>query len=371
MSIRMREATADELVDWDERAVRSSQGSVHQSRAWAAYRQWFGWQPVFLAGDDGSRILALGRRWPLVGGVGYYLARGPVPADDPADDPALTAARLATAVEWLAAHGATTIASDTEMPAATGYPDLLAAAGFRPIEELQPSRHRLALDLAAERDPEAILRGFHATTRNLIRSAERSDLDVRVRAGGVGIVGGGGSGDPWTDDLGAELAHLHGLMALTAQRRGFGLLSVDRFLDWSRRAYEAGLLVAIAARDPAGELVAGATFYRHGRRLTYSHAADDPRFRERYPGVVRQVLWRAIQQALLEGRTEMDLGGVDVPGARRRPVQGEAAYGMLTFKESFGARWVELSGAHEKVVRPGRNTLGRAAAKIVWRFSGG
>lgn len=360
MSIRVHEATADELVDWDQYAVRSSQGSVHQSLAWAAYRERFGWQPVFLAGDDGSRILALGRRWPLVGGVGYYLARGPVPADDPA----VTAARLDAASTWLAAHGATTIASDAEVPAATAYPGLLAAAGFRPIEELQPSRHRLALDLEAGGDPDAILRGFHATTRNLIRSAERSDLEVRVRAGGP-------EGDPWTEDLGAELAQLHDLMTLTAQRRGFGLLAADRFLDWSRRGYEDGLLLAIGARDPKGELVAGATFYRHGRRLTYSHAADDPRFRERYPGVVRLVLWRAIQQACIEGRAEMDLGGVDVRGARRPPVRGEAAHGMLAFKESFGARWVQLSGAHEKVIRPGRNTLGRAAAKIAWRLGGG
>jgi hypothetical protein len=357
MSIQVRKATADELVDWDAQAVRSGQGSVHQSRAWAAYRQRFGWQPVFLAGDDGSRILALGRRWPVVGGVGYYLARGPVPADDPA----VTVARLQAASTWLAAHGATTVASDAEVPAATGYPGLLAAAGFRPIEELQPSRHRLAVDLTGVRDPGDLLGGFHATTRNLIRSAERSDLDLRVRLGGPG-------GDRWTDNLGTELMQLHGLMALTARRRGFGLLSADRFLDWSRRAYEDGLLVVVVAHDPDGELVAGATFYRHGRRLTYSHAADDPRFRARYPGAVRLVLWRAIQQALIEGRAEMDMGGVDVRGARRPPVRGEAAHGMLAFKESFGARWIELSGAHEKVVRPGRNALGRAAAKIVWRF---
>ena len=60
----------------------------------------------------------------------------------------------------------------------------------------------------------------------------------------------------------------------------------------------------------------------------------------------------------------MDLGGVDVPGARRRPREGEPAYGMLQFKESFGARWVELTGAHERVVRPLHYAAGRVASRL-------
>jgi lipid II:glycine glycyltransferase (peptidoglycan interpeptide bridge formation enzyme) len=80
---------------------------------------------------------------------------------------------------------------------------------------------------------------------------------------------------------------------------------------------------------------------------------------------VRLVVWEAMKGALAEGRTEMDLGGVDVPGARRRPEPGEPAHGMLAFKESFGASWIELTGAHERVFRPTRYALGRIAARIV------
>jgi lipid II:glycine glycyltransferase (peptidoglycan interpeptide bridge formation enzyme) len=110
--------------------------------------------------------------------------------------------------------------------------------------------------------------------------------------------------------------------------------------------------------------VAGATFYRHGRRWTYANAADDPRFRKAYPGAVRLVVWVAMTRALAEGRAEFDLGGVDVPGARRRPLPGEPAHGMLTFKESFGARWIELTGAHERVISPTRYALGRLTARL-------
>jgi hypothetical protein len=37
---------------------------------------------------------------------------------------------------------------------------------------------------------------------------------------------------------------------------------------------------------------------------------------------------------------------------------------MLTFKESFGARWIELTGAHEKVLSPVRYVLGRVTTRL-------
>jgi lipid II:glycine glycyltransferase (peptidoglycan interpeptide bridge formation enzyme) len=78
-----------------------------------------------------------------------------------------------------------------------------------------------------------------------------------------------------------------------------------------------------------------------------------------------------MRRALAEGRTEMDLGGVDVPGARHRPTADEPAHGMLTFKESFGARWIELAGAHEKVLSPGRYALGRVTSRLAAAASRG
>ena len=40
---------------------------------------------------------------------------------------------------------------------------------------------------------------------------------------------------------------------------------------------------------------------------------------------------------------------------------------MLAFKESFGARWIELTGAHERVFSPTRYTLGRIVARVAAR----
>jgi lipid II:glycine glycyltransferase (peptidoglycan interpeptide bridge formation enzyme) len=350
--VPVHDADAAELEGWDDRAVRSPNGTVHQSRAWAAYREHFGWRPRFLVADDGAPVLALARPWPFVGSDGVYISRGPLPEADPA----LTLRRLDAVTAWLADRGASVVATDAEVPAASGYPAMLEAAGFHPIEELQPSRHRLAVDLTAVRDEPELLATFSATTRNMIRAAERSDLRT--------VVLDAGSADDPVADLRARFGVLYRLMRATADRRGFGLASAERFVDWSRRAFADGHLVHIAVHEPGGELVAGATFYRHGRRWTYANAADDPRFRKAYPGAVRLVVWEAMKRALVEGRAEMDLGGVDVPGARRRPVPGESAHGMLTFKESFGARWIELTGAHERVLSPVRYGLGRITSRL-------
>ena len=61
--------------------------------------------------------------------------------------------------------------------------------------------------------------------------------------------------------------------------------------------------------------------------------------------------WRAIELALAEGRTEMDLGGVDVARRPPRAASGEPTYGLYEHKRSFGATWVEMAGAQEHVAR--------------------
>jgi len=60
----------------------------------------------------------------------------------------------------------------------------------------------------------------------------------------------------------------------------------------------------------------------------------------------------------------MDLGGVDVAGARREPREGEPMYGLYQHKRSFGAEWLELTGAHERIIDAGRYRVGRVAARV-------
>jgi lipid II:glycine glycyltransferase (peptidoglycan interpeptide bridge formation enzyme) len=128
--------------------------------------------------------------------------------------------------------------------------------------------------------------------------------------------------------------------------------------------FEAGHIILLETIHPDGEPLGAAMFYRHGRRLTFSHGGDRAATRGRVRGVAHIQQWRAMQLALREGRTEMDLGGVDVPGIRRQPREGEAMYGLWRFKDALGARWVEQVGNLEWVARPWRYAAGRVALRL-------
>jgi hypothetical protein len=374
-SLTARLATPDELAAWDEHTVASPNGHVYQSLAWGEYRAAHGrpvWHVVF---DDGFRVLVVGRDRPVVGGGWAYATRGPVPENDPA----LTAARAASVAELLAGQGLDSFTVDGETPAASGLGALLQARGFRAVEEVQTSRHRMDVNLGPEdahnSDEKTIFGSFGATTRNNIRQAERHGLRVRrLDAGGgraehdhegTGILDG--MEHVALDDADRTermLRMFYVMLDATAERRGFALASEDAFLDWSRRALAAGHMFYLQAEHDVDGPVAGAIFYRHGDRLTYSLAGDRADLRKAHPGAVRLLVWRGIQVALDERRLSVDLGGVDTEGARGRPDKGDPTYGMYQFKESFGARWVDMTGAHQRTMRPMRNLAGRVLRRL-------
>jgi lipid II:glycine glycyltransferase (peptidoglycan interpeptide bridge formation enzyme) len=362
----LHEATAEELADWDAHTVDAPGGDVYQSRAWAEYRARHGWQPTFGVFPDGFRVLALVRSWPVVGGAGAYVSRGPLALNETVEQ---TAARVIVLSRWLARRGVDVVSADPEIAAGQGFEDRLARAGFRLIEEIQPARHRMAVDLTGK-DEESLLAGLHSTTRRWIRDAQKADLrvvryDRRLEGDADPGEGFERPADSEPEAVQAAFARLHDILVETAARRSFGLGAREPFLDWCRTGFEAGHIVLLETRHPDGEPLGAAMFYRHGRRLTFSHGGDRAATRDRVRGVAHLQQWRGLQLALREARTEMDLGGVDVPGLRRQPHEGEAMYGLWRFKDALGARWIEQAGNHEWVARPWRYAIGRVALRLV------
>ena len=358
----LREADPAELAEWDAATVDSDGGDVYQSRAWAAYRGRHGWRPRFLVYPDGFRLLALERPWPFVGGAGAYLSKGPLLDGQ---SPSAAADRLVMAARWLAGHGVDAISSDAEVPAAGGYAARLASHGFRSIEEIQPSRHRMAIDLEG-RDEDALLAAVHPTTRRWIRDAVKAGLRVIRHDRRSAADPGAGFEAPASNDPIVTMdafGRLYDILVETAARRAFRLGARVPFLDWCSTGFDAGHVILLEVVDPDGEPLGAAMFYRHGRRLTFSHGGDRATTRGRFRGVAHLQQWRAIQLAVREGRAEMDLGGVDVPGARRPPRDREPMYGLWRFKESLGARWIEQVGNLEWVPRPWRYAAGRVALR--------
>lgn len=362
--MEVRLANARELEAWDDLVVTPGGGHVYQSMAWSRHRAGSGWRAHHLVAADGSAVLALERPWPLIGGGSAYLPRGPIPAGDAA----AMAARLEAFTGWLAARGVDVVATDAEVSAESGYGERIVAAGFRPIEEIQPSRHRLALQLGPGADEPGVFAGFSKATRQRIRGAEQAGTTVDrhdARADAAADPGDGFSRP--ADAADAALDRFYDLLLETGERRQFTFGPRAGFTGWWRAALEAGLLVLLEARSGRGEPLAGLILYRHGGRLSTVHSADQAALRREHRGSLHLLRWRAIQLAIREGCVEMDLGGVDLPGARRPPLEGEPMYGLYEHKRSFGARWVALTGAHERAIRPARYRIGRALAAVARR----
>jgi lipid II:glycine glycyltransferase (peptidoglycan interpeptide bridge formation enzyme) len=361
---RVHDATREELTDWDALTVEAPGGHVYQSRAWADHRRRSGWDVRFLVADDGGRALALTRSWVLVPGGSAYLPRGPVTMG--ADGEAL-AARLVAFGDSLAAGGIDVVAADPEIPAADGtFRAAIEAAGFHAIEEIQPSRHRVSLPLGPGADEAAVFDAIAKSTRQRIRGAEKAGVvvvrhDARRSPDGAGP----GFAAP-SEPAGTALDRFYDLLLETGERRHFSFGPRARFVAWWRAALAAGHLVYLEARAdaPDGEPLGGLVLYRHGGRLSTVHSGDHAASRSTHPGALHLLRWRAIALAVREGCLEMDLGGVDVAGARGEPEEGDPLYGLYQHKTSFGGRWLELTGAHERVYDARGYRAGRLAGRL-------
>jgi len=361
----VREARPDALAGWDDRTVRVPGGDVQQSLAWGAHRARTGWRVHHLELTDGSAVLALGRPWPLLGGGRLYVPKGPVAAGVAAD---VVAERLSAVAGWARAAGYDTILADAEIPAVTGYPAALVTHGFRPVEEVGPSRHRVATPIPAGADDDALLGDIATTTRQLILAAERRGMRIVRHDAAAATAPGTGFEAPASEGVGeaatAAFERFHRLLGATGERRGFAIGPPAAAVAWWRAALAAGHLALLEARSADDAYLGAAIFYRNGERLTYAHSGDVVALRRSQPGAARLLLWRALQLAAREGRSELDLGGVDVAGARFEPRPGDAMYGLFEFKRSFGGRWVELAGAHERTLHPARARAGTILTRV-------
>jgi lipid II:glycine glycyltransferase (peptidoglycan interpeptide bridge formation enzyme) len=362
-----REATAAELETWDRTVVGAAGGHVYQSRVWADQRAKLGWRPLFAQLDPDHAALVLTRQIPLLGGSTAYIPRGPIvdPAD-PRDGGQDAARRLGSLAAWLGRRGVAVVATDAEVPAADiSYGQAIRVAGFRTIPEIQPSRHRVSVALARDTDDDAVRAGLTKSTRQRVAAAERDGIVVERHD-----TAGWGSMHPLFQrpslPLQDSFAAFATLLEGTGERLGFRFGPRQVFLDWWTAAHAAGLLAYLEARDPASpdRPLGGLILYRHGERLSTVHSADAPGVRDQHPGVMHLLRWRAIQLAIREGCAEMDLGGVDTAPDHREPAEGEPMAGLYEHKRSFGATWLAMTGAHEKVLSPWRYGLGRVTARL-------
>ena len=141
---------------------------------------------------------------------------------------------------------------------------------------------------------------------------------------------------PPTEPPAAALGRFYDLLRATGDRRGFGFGGRRRVRDvvGPRAARPATSSTSRRARASVdGDVLGGLVLYRHGRRLSTAHSADRAERRHDHPGAMHLLRWRAIELALAERRTEMDLGGVDVAGRPPSAEPGEPTYGLYEHKQ--------------------------------------
>ncbi len=196
-------------------------------------------------------------------------------------------------------------------------------------------------------------------------AAERDGLQVRRYDIRCGPDGAGEGFESPVASAPAALDRFYDLLLETGERRQFTFGPRESFVAWWTAAHAAGHLVLLEATPPDSEdPVAGLVLYRHGGRFSTVHSGDHAATRETNPGALHLLRWRAIQLAIRERCTEMDLGGVDTAEARGEPKEGDPLYGLYQHKKAFGGQWLELTGAHQRVHDAPGYALGRAATKV-------
>jgi lipid II:glycine glycyltransferase (peptidoglycan interpeptide bridge formation enzyme) len=327
---------------WDERAIEAPGGHVLQGTAWAAHRASLGWTPHYVTFEADRVALLLTRRQPPLPGFVAYAPRGPIAAGDA---PEQVAARAIALGGWVRDSGGTILAVDPELDADPGFEAALARAGFSETEEIQPSRHRLVLRFEPGDDEDAVFGRISKSTRQRIRAAESAGTVVAE------------------DRAGEHLDAFGALIGRTAERKQFTFSPEQGFVRWWRSVLDtpAGRFW-VALHD--GQLVGALLAYRQGGHLATAFSADRAELRKELPGTMHLLRWHVIREALAAGMPSIDLGGVDVRGARHKPEKGDATHGLWEHKASFGAEWVESAPAHEVVLRPWVYRAGLAAGRV-------
>ncbi len=373
MTPPFRSSTARRSTAGTRGPSMSPGGHVLQSRAWAEHRAAQGdWRPRYLAIGDVARPGA-GSPVAAASAAGRRTCRaGPSWTGSPWTDDGSGGAIGAALVGGRGPPRGDGRRRRRGGPRGRGRRPGLPAALIRPpastaIAEIQPSRHRMALPLPADGDAAAIMDGVAKATRQRIRRAERDGVAVLRwdHAPTPAMLDGALDGRDRAARGGARAASTT-CCAPPATGAASGSGAPDEFVTWwVQRARRAGHLVYLEAREGVGRRRRP----RRPRPVPPRRAASRRRTPRTAPSAATTT--RARCTCCAGGRSSSrsrndgprwTWAGVDVAGARREPQPGEPTYGLYEHKRSFGATWVALGGAQERVARAWRYAAGRAAA---------
>lgn len=323
----------------DELVTSAPNGHFTQHPGWArhlpcdANERW-----LWFTGEEGGRLTVAGlvrlREVPLLGYSVIDLFRGPAAVSADA------LLRSLPALEQLVSRWpllAVRLDPHWSGPGADDVRAGLAALGYRPMRE--PPWHTRSLEVDITRPDDALLQSFHATCRRHVRKALQLPIDIREDLDDDGLVRFAALYQAMSDRKGASPrspAFLRGLrdFCRVEPQRGFLLSS------WMR-----------------GELLSAVVVFTLGERAAYGYGAstgDDPRVPKSH-----LLHYVAMQRARARACRVYDLGGFS-QGAGNG-AEHNATQKVNFFKRGFGGREVGFVEPHERLLRPVRYRLLRAA----------
>ena len=363
----VRELDGEALDGWDARRSTPRAGTSCSRGPGPSIARRAGWRPRFLAVGD-ARALVLVRPWPGVGGGSAYVPRGPVRRRARRGRRRRPTGVAASARRWPRSPATSPTAASTcsprtprSRPATPATARALDGAGFHAIPEIQPSRHRMALPLPAGggRDGRD---GRHRQGDPAADPARRARRRRRRCAGTR--ADGASSRAPSARPRTAPRRPATGSTASCARRAtGAASGSPAPRSSWPGGAGRSPPATSSTSRRARARRTAtcsaGSSCTATGGASRRPHSGDRAERRRDHPGAMHLLRWRAIELALAEGR---DGDGPRRRGRRRARggsrAEGEPTYGLYEHKRSFGAEWVALAGAQERVARPWRYAAG-------------
>jgi lipid II:glycine glycyltransferase (peptidoglycan interpeptide bridge formation enzyme) len=347
---------------WNRTILSLPDPHLLQTAQWAELKANFGWQPYYLVWTrNGGKIeliisqtgdlyisnpaasaLILERK--LLPGISVlYVPKGPLLQDW--SDPALVSKVLEDLMDFGRERGAIQVKIDPDVLIGRGLPgqadasqDLIGKniqiemeqSGWIFSREQIQFRNTFWIDLLDEE--EKLLEQMKSKTRYNIRLSGRKGIQTRF----------GNQSD---------LAELYKMYADTSVRGGFTIRGEDYyrtlwdlFLDPELNHQIDPIAQPIIA-EYEGQPVAGAIFFRFGRRTWYLHGMSLPDHSDKMPTYLVQ--WEGIRWARSNGCAVYDMWG-----APDQFDESDPLWGVFRFKNGFGGEVIRTLGAWDYPNRP-------------------
>lgn len=321
MQIRM----IDKSGEWNG-ALRNLGGTLYHSWEWGEARSTQGWRAwrILASESDSPRaaVQVLERRLPILGLSILYAPRGIAARIDDYESVIAVGKWLKDFVRQR--RGILLRADPFILNTDERQKALYREGGFidLPHEWSRWNMPRSNMNVDISGTEEQILSNMRRRYREYISRAARSGLVIKA----------GCEGD--------QLRDFYSLLLKTSERQHFAVRDFKYYLEVRERFLRSGMGELFLGYDAAGgKAVAGILCAYFSRTCYYLYGGFDWDSRQAHPN--EPLHWQAIRWAKDRGCTEYDLMG---SGTRNPPQEGNAGFGIYTFKKGFGAELRYLIG---------------------------